>query len=105
MFPKRLVLLDPYWRNGKLENSWTTNHPAYVDLGASSDWPAQMTRKILSNVIDFADNDPLSPLWWNIWIPQEPRITPSSGRTLVTKPSSARHGRHQLPEGFLDQRR
>lgn len=58
MFPKRLVLLDPYWRNGKLENSWTTNHPAYVDLGASSDWPAQMTRKILSNVIDFADNDP-----------------------------------------------
>jgi hypothetical protein len=51
-------LLDPYWRNGRLENSWTTNHPAYVDLGSASDTPAAMTQKILKNVITFADTDP-----------------------------------------------
>ncbi len=57
-FPKRLALIDPYWRNGKLENSWSNNHPATVDLGESGDWPAEMTRKVLTDVIDFADNTP-----------------------------------------------
>lgn len=57
-FPKRLVLLDPYWRDGRLENNWTDNHPAYVDLGSPNDWPAAMTRKILEDLITFADNDP-----------------------------------------------
>lgn len=56
-FPKRLALLDPYWRNGRLENSWTTNHPAFVDLGVQSDSAASMSKKIIENVINFADQD------------------------------------------------
>jgi len=57
-FPTLLELLVPYWRDGALMNSWTTNHPAYVDLGSSSDSAGSMTRKILANVITFADQDP-----------------------------------------------
>lgn len=57
-FPKRLALLDPYWRDGALQNSWTENHPAYVDLGASNDSAGQMTNKIVKDIIDFADQDP-----------------------------------------------
>lgn len=57
-FPSRLELLDPYWRAGRLENNWTTNHPAYVDLGVSTDSAGSMTLKIINNVIAFADQDP-----------------------------------------------
>jgi hypothetical protein len=56
-FPKRLVLLDPYWRAGRLENSWTTNHPAFVDLGVQSDSAGMMCKKIIENIINFADQD------------------------------------------------
>lgn len=57
-FPKRLALLDPYWRAGRLENSWTTNHPAFVDLGVQSDSAGTMCKKIVENIIQFADQDP-----------------------------------------------
>jgi PKD repeat protein len=57
-FPKRLALLDPYWRGGALQNDWTMNHPAYVDLGESNDSSGEMTFKIVTDMIDFADNDP-----------------------------------------------
>jgi len=57
-FPKRLALLDPYWRSGTLKDSWTTNHPAYVDLGDSGDSAGEMTFKIVKDLIEFADNDP-----------------------------------------------
>jgi len=57
-FPKRLALLDPYWRGGALKNNWTTNHPAYVDLGESNDSAGEMTFKIVTDMIDFADNNP-----------------------------------------------
>lgn len=58
LFPSRIALLDPYWRDGALQDSWTTNHPAYVDLGASNDSAGDMTFKIVKDLIEFADNDP-----------------------------------------------
>ncbi len=57
-FPKRLALLDPYWRDGSLKDSWTTNHPAYVDLGVSTDSAGKMSYKVVTDIIQFADNDP-----------------------------------------------
>ncbi len=57
LFPSRIALLDPYWRAGALQDSWTTNHPAYVDLGASNDSAGNMTYKIVTDLIQFADND------------------------------------------------
>lgn len=57
-FPKRLALLDPYWRSGRLENSWTTNHPAFVDLGVQSDSAGTMCKKIITDIINYADQDP-----------------------------------------------
>lgn len=57
-FPKRLALLDPYWRDGALKDSWTTNHPAYVDLGSATDSAGQMSTKVVKDIIQFADNDP-----------------------------------------------
>lgn len=57
-FPKRLALLDPYWRDGSLKDSWTLNHPAYLDLGKPTDSAGQMCHKIVTNLIAFADNDP-----------------------------------------------
>lgn len=58
LFPTRLALLDPYWRGGALQDNWTTNHPAYVDLGAANDSAGDMTFKIVTDLIEFADNDP-----------------------------------------------
>jgi hypothetical protein len=58
LFPSRIALLDPYWRDGALQDNWTTNHPAYLDLGASNDSAGQMTYKIVTDLIEFADNDP-----------------------------------------------
>lgn len=58
LFPSRIALLDPYWRGGALQDSWTTNNPAYVDLGAANDSAGNMTFKIVKNLIEFADNDP-----------------------------------------------
>src|SRR5690606_15086767 len=58
LFPSRIALLDPYWRDGALQDSWTANHPAYVDLGASNDSAGDMTFKIVKDLIEFADNDP-----------------------------------------------
>jgi PKD repeat protein len=58
LFPSRIALLDPYWRDGALQDSWTTNHPAYVDLGAANDSAGDMTFKIVKDLIEFADNDP-----------------------------------------------
>ena len=57
-FPKRLALLDPYWRDGALQDRWTTNHPAYVDLGSPTDSAGQMCFKVVTNLIQFADTDP-----------------------------------------------
>jgi PKD repeat protein len=58
LFPTRIALLDPYWRGGALQDNWTTNHPAYVDLGSANDSAGDMTFKIVTNLIEFADNDP-----------------------------------------------
>lgn len=58
LFPSRIALLDPYWRDGRLQDSWTANHPAYIDLGASTDSAGNMTFKIVKDLIEFADNDP-----------------------------------------------
>jgi PKD repeat protein len=58
LFPSRIALLDPYWRDGALQDNWTTNHPAYLDLGASNDSAGQMTYKIVTDLIEFAENDP-----------------------------------------------
>ena len=58
LFPSRIALLDPYWRGGALQDNWTTNHPAYVDLGSSNDSAGDMTFKIVTDLIEFADNNP-----------------------------------------------
>lgn len=58
LFPSRIALLDPYWRGGALKDNWTTNHPAYVDLGVSNDSAGDMTFKIVTDLIEFAESDP-----------------------------------------------
>lgn len=58
LFPSRIALLDPYWRGGALQDNWTNNHPAYVDLGASNDSSGDMTFKIVTDLIEYADSDP-----------------------------------------------
>ena len=54
LFPTRIALLDPYWRDGTLQDNWTDNHPAHVDLGANSDSSGDLTLKIVTDLIEFA---------------------------------------------------
>ncbi|MCP4133228.1 MAG: choice-of-anchor D domain-containing protein [bacterium] len=56
LFPKRLVLVDPYFRPGSLQNSWSHNHPAAVNLGANSDSTGAMAVKIIEDILDYSDN-------------------------------------------------
>lgn len=57
IFPKRLTLIDPYWRDGS-ESWWTREprHPAAIDFNISSSTPAAMSNRIAESLLDYSDS-------------------------------------------------